>query len=194
MAPSSVSSPEEISPPPVKANAVPGPKSHPRVVIHQNETPERRPWSEVIRGNEETAKANRKKQKPDGNTPMSLFADEPDVYKVAYFIPRSAFTPANLVAAEIDQQLALNVPGLKVIVLKLLPGQVMDSLVNPQGDITGSILRSQRGKLLVKIHSNEHGFSQGDYFFVPRGNALSLNNQSERMSAILQLVITKTCD
>ena len=90
--------------------------------------------------------------------------------------------------------MAINVPGLKVVVLKLLPGQTIDPLVNPQGDMTGSILRSQRNMLQVRIHVNEHGFSQGDYFYVPRGNALTLSNKSERMSAILQLVITKNCD
>lgn len=183
------------SPPAVQSKAqLPVSKSRPRVLIQSADTPERRPWSAVTRAEEETAKASRKRKKPDKDeAPRSLFEDDPDVYKVAYFIPRTAFTPTHLVAAEIDQQMAIHVPGLKVMVLKLLPGQAMEPLVNPQGDMTGSILRSQRNKLQVRVHTNEHGFSQGDYFYVPRGNALTLSNKSERMSAILQLVITKNC-
>lgn len=190
-----VPAPVVAQPPAAKPN-LPGSKYRPRVLISSTNTPERRPWSAVTLAEENTAKASRKRRKPDkdGGPPPSLFDDDPDVYKVAYFIPRTAFTPTHLVAAEIDQQMAINVPGLKVIVLKLLPGQTIDPLVNPQGDMTGSILRSQRNMLQVRIHVNEHGFSQGDYFYVPRGNALTLSNKSERMSAILQLVITKNCD
>ena len=183
--------PPSVQPP--KAQ-VPISKSRPRVLIQSADTPERRPWSAVTQVEENTAKASRKRKKPDKDEgPRSLFDDDTDVYKVAYFIPRTAFTPTHLVAAEIDQQMAIHVPGLKVMVLKLLPGQTMEPLVNPQGDMTGSILRSQRNKLQVRVHTNEHGFSQGDYFYVPRGNALMLSNKSDRMSAILQLVITKNC-
>ena len=181
----------------LQSDLIPQSKAHPRVQIDPKRSlvpAQRRPWSELTKvETEETTTHKKRKQNREGEDPASLFDDQ-EVYKVAHFIPKCSFTPAHLVEDTIQQQMVMNLPNLKIVIVRLVPGQRLDDFVNPDGDITGHILRSQKSKLHIKIHVNEHNFSQGDYFYVPRGNSLSLQNKSERLAVLLQLVVTKACD
>jgi hypothetical protein len=151
--------------------------------------PDRRTWTDIKNGQGE----GRDSYKPvRGAEPGVFFEPRKGLYQVSTFIPKTSFLDTDLVGlANLTQKLVIDLPSVKMIELTLKPKESFADFSIYDGYGTGCILRSQRNKVLLRIHTHEYYVSQGDSFFLPTGSQLSIANTAERLSVLLQLVLIK---
>lgn len=151
--------------------------------------PDKRTWTDIknAQGDEQNS------YKPVRcSEPGIFFEPRRGLYQVSTFIPKTSFLDTDLVGlANLTQKLVIDLPSVKMIELTLKPHENFADFTIYDGYGTGCILRSQRNKVLLRIHTHEYYISQGDSFFLPTGNSLSMANTAERLSVLLQLVLIK---
>ena len=151
--------------------------------------PDRRTWTDMKNGQGEGRESYKQVRCAE---PGIFFEPRKGLYQVSTFIPKTSFVDTDLVGlSNLTQKLIIDLPSVKMIELTLKAQESFADFCISDGYGTGCILRSQRNKVLLRIHTHEYHVSQGDSFFLPTGNQLSITNTAERLSVLLQLVLIK---
>lgn len=172
-----------------KAQAAALKRKRPQISPNLPSLPDKRTWTDIKNAQGEGQDSYKSVRCSETGI---FFEPRKGLYQVSTFIPKTSFLDTDLVGLKnLTQKLVIDLPSVKMIELTLKPHDSFADFAIYDGYGTGCILRSQRNKVLIRIHTHEYCVSQGDSFFLPTGNSLSIANTAERLSVLLQLVLIK---